>query len=79
MEDMKLLLAIRQTRFLYGSPDEERISKFKEQMAQEGYIRISSELAAKAKNLIYPDMSCESKEISATPMMHRPETKIHYI
>ena len=54
MEDMKLLLAIRQTRFLYGSPDEERISKFKEQMAQEGYIRISSELAAKAKKFDLP-------------------------
>ena len=54
MENMKLLLAIRQTRFLHGSPDEERISKFKEQMAQEGYIRISPELAAKAKRFDLP-------------------------
>ena len=54
MEDMKLLQAIRQTRFLCGSSDKERISKFKEQMAQEGYIRISPELAAKAKRFDLP-------------------------
>lgn len=54
MEDMKLLLAIRQTRFLHGSPDEERISKFKEQMKKEGYIRISPEQAAQAKKFRLP-------------------------
>lgn len=54
LEDMKLLLAIRQTRFLHGSPDEERISQFKERMKKEGYIRISLELATKAKRFDLP-------------------------
>lgn len=61
MEDMKLLLAIRQTRFLYGSPDEERISKFREQMDQEDYIRISPELAAKAKRFDLPRYALQKK------------------
>ncbi len=54
MEDMKLLLAIRKTGYQHGLPDEERISKFKEQMKQEGYIRISPELAAQAKKFRLP-------------------------
>lgn len=54
MEDMKLLLAIRKTGYQHGLPDEERISKFKGQMKQEGYIRISPELAAQAKKFRLP-------------------------
>lgn len=54
MEDMKLLLAIRKTGYQHGLPDEERISKFKEQMKQEGYIRISPELAVQAKKFRLP-------------------------
>ncbi len=54
MEDMRLLLAIRKTGYQNGLPDEKRISRFKEQMAQEGYIRISPELAAKAKRFDLP-------------------------
>ncbi len=54
MEDMKLLLAIRKTGYQHGLSDEERISKFKEQMKQEGYIRISPELAVQAKKFRLP-------------------------
>ena len=54
MEDMKLLLAIRKTGYQNGLPDEERISKFKEQMKQEGYIRVSPELAVQAKKFRLP-------------------------
>ncbi len=54
MEDMKLLLAIRKTGYQNGLPDKERISKFKEQMAQEGYIRVSPELVAQAKKFRLP-------------------------
>ena len=54
MEDLKLFLSIRQTGYLHGLPDEERIFKFKEQMKQEGYIRISPELAAGAKKFRLP-------------------------
>lgn len=54
MEDLKLLLAIRQTRYLHGLPDEERIARFKEQMKKGGYIRISPELAAEAKKFRLP-------------------------
>ncbi len=54
MEDMKLLLAIRETGYRHGLPDEERISKLKEQMKQEGYIRISPELAVQAKKFRLP-------------------------
>lgn len=54
MEDMKLLLAIRKTGYQHGLPDEERISKFKGQMEQEGYIRISPELAVQAKKFRLP-------------------------
>ena len=54
MEDIKLLLAIRKTGYQHGLPDEERISKFKEQMKQEGYIRISLELAVQAKKFRLP-------------------------
>ena len=54
MEDMKLLLAIRKTGYQNGLPDKERISKFKEQMKQEGYIRISPELAVQAKKFRLP-------------------------
>ena len=54
MEDLKLLLSIRQTSYQHGLPDEERIFKFKEQMKQEGYIRISPELAVQAKKFRLP-------------------------
>ncbi len=54
MEDMKLLLAIRRTGYQNGLSDEERISKFKEQMKQEGYIRVSPKLAAQAKKFRLP-------------------------
>ena len=54
MEDLKLLLSIRQTRYLHGLPDEERIARFKELMKKEDYIRISPELAAKAKRFRLP-------------------------
>lgn len=54
MEDLKLLLSIRQTGYLHGLSDEERISKFKEQIKQEGYIRISPELAVQAKKFRLP-------------------------
>lgn len=54
MEDLKLLLSIRQTGYLHRLPDEERIFKFKEQMKQEGYIRISPELAVQAKKFRLP-------------------------
>ena len=54
MEDIKLLLAIRKTGYQNGLPDEERISQFKERMKKEGYIRISPELAAKAKRFDLP-------------------------
>ena len=54
MEDLKLLLSIRQTGYLHGLPDEERIFKFKEQMEQEGFIRISPVLAVQAKKFGLP-------------------------
>ena len=54
MEDMRLLLAIRKTGYQHGLPDEERISKLKGQMEQEGYIRISLELAVQAKKFRLP-------------------------
>ncbi len=54
MEDLKLLLAIRQTSYQHGLPDEERIARFKELMKQEDYIRISPELAAGAKKFRLP-------------------------
>ncbi len=54
MEDMKLLLAIRRTGYQNGLSDEERISKFKEQMKQEGYIRVSPKLTAQAKKFRLP-------------------------
>ena len=59
MEDLKLLLAIRQTRYLHGLPDEERIARFKEQMKKEGYIRISPELAAEAKKFRLPSYALQ--------------------
>lgn len=54
MEDRNLLLAIRQTRYLQGMPDESRISQLKEFMKKEGYIRITPELAAQAKKFKLP-------------------------
>lgn len=54
MEDRKLLLAIRQTRYLQGMPDESRISQFKESMRKEGYIQITPELAVHAKKFKLP-------------------------
>lgn len=54
MEDRKLLLAIRQTRYLQGMPDESRISQFKESMKKEGYIQITPELAVQAKKFSIP-------------------------
>ncbi len=54
MEDLKLLLAIRQTGYQHGLPDEERIARFKELMKQEDYILISPELAAGAKKFRLP-------------------------
>ena len=54
MEDRKLLLAIRQTRYLQGMPDESRISQFKESMKKEGYIQIMPELAMQAKKFSIP-------------------------
>ena len=54
MEDIKLLAVIRQTRYLQGQPDTEKISRFKEQMKEEGYIKVSPELAAQAKKFDLP-------------------------
>ena len=54
MEDRKLLLAIRQTRYLQGMPDESRILQFKESMKKEGYIQITPELAVQAKKFSIP-------------------------
>lgn len=54
MEDIKLLAVIRQTRYLQGLPDTEKVSRFKEQMEQEGYIRVSPELAVQAKKFDLP-------------------------
>lgn len=54
MEDRNLLLAVRQTRYLQGMPDESRISQLKEFMKKEGYIRITPELAAQAKKFKLP-------------------------
>lgn len=54
MKDMGLLLAIRQTRYLQGLPDEKRIAGLKEQMKEEDYIRISPELVAQAKKFALP-------------------------
>ena len=54
MEDIKLLPAIRQIGYLQGTPDESRISSLKELMKQEGFIRITPELAAQAKKFRLP-------------------------
>lgn len=54
MKDMGLLLAIRQTRYLQGLPDEKRIAGLKEQMKEEDYIKVSPELAAQAKKFNLP-------------------------
>ena len=54
MEDRNLLLAVRQTRYLQGMPDESRISQLKELMRKEGYIRITPELAAQAEKFKLP-------------------------
>ncbi|NBH28762.1 hypothetical protein D3Z60_24280 [Lachnospiraceae bacterium] len=54
MKDMGLLLAIRQTRYLHGLPDEKRIAGLKEQMKEEDYIKVSPELAAQAKKFGLP-------------------------
>lgn len=54
MEDRKLLLAVRQTRYLQGMPDESRIAQLKELMKKEGYIQITPELAAQAKKFAIP-------------------------
>lgn len=54
MEDHKLLLAIRQTRYLQGIPNESRISQLKELMRKEEYIRVVPELAVQAKKVSIP-------------------------
>ena len=54
MEDRKLLLAVRQTRYLQGMPDESRISQLKGLMRKEGYIPIAPELAVQAKKFSIP-------------------------
>ncbi|MDE7250861.1 MAG: hypothetical protein K2N82_13490, partial [Lachnospiraceae bacterium] len=54
MEDRKLLLAVRQTRYLQGMPDESRISQLKELMKKEGYIQIMPEMAVQAKKFSIP-------------------------
>lgn len=54
MEEVELLLAIRKIGYQHGLPDKERISRFREKMAQEGYIRISPEMAAQAKKFRLP-------------------------
>lgn len=54
MEDRKLLLAVRQTRYLQGMPDESRISQLKELMKKEGYIQIAPEMAIQAKKFAIP-------------------------
>lgn len=54
MEDIKLLAVIRQTRYLQGQPDTEKISRFREQMKEEGYIKVSPELAVQAKKFNLP-------------------------
>lgn len=54
MQDLKLLPAIRKSRYLHGMPDEVRISQFKELMVQENYMRITPELAVQAKKFGLP-------------------------
>ncbi len=54
MEDRKLLLAVRQTRYLQGMPDESRIPQLKELMKKEGYIQIAPEMAIQAKKFAIP-------------------------
>ncbi len=54
MEDIKLLPAIRQTKYLQGMPDEERLSQFKKFMKKENYTQITPELAAQAEKFRLP-------------------------
>ena len=54
MEDIKLLSVIQQTGYLQGLSDTEKVSRFKEQMKEEGYIRVSPELAVQAKKFDLP-------------------------
>lgn len=54
MEDLELLLAIRQARYQHGLPDEERIARLKEQMEKGDYIGISPEAEAAAKKFRLP-------------------------
>lgn len=54
IEDIRLLEVIRQTEYLYGVPDEVRISKLKELIKREGYIRISPKQAELAKKFNLP-------------------------
>ena len=41
IEDLELLLAIRQARYQHGLPDEERIARLKEQMEKGGWYSLS--------------------------------------
>ncbi|MCM1127058.1 MAG: hypothetical protein NC429_11375 [Lachnospiraceae bacterium] len=54
MEDIKLIPAVRKSGFLQNKPDEERLTKFKELMKGEGYIRITQEMAVQAKKFKLP-------------------------
>lgn len=54
IEDIKLLEVIRQTGYLYGVPDEVRISKLKELIEKEGYMKISPKQAEQAKKFNLP-------------------------
>ncbi len=54
IEDIKLLLAIRQGSFCHGMPDEDRIAKLKKLMKAERYIRITPEQAEQAKKFNLP-------------------------
>lgn len=54
IEDIKLLPAIRQSRYQQGMPDEERISQMKKYMKRAGYIRITQEQALQAKKFNLP-------------------------
>ncbi len=54
LEDIKLLPAIRQSRYQQGMPDEERISQMKKYMKRAGCIRMTPEQASQAEKFGIP-------------------------
>lgn len=55
MEDLKLLLAIRQTGYQHGLPDEERTARFKELMKKECPDREAEGRAGHGAGRIFPE------------------------